>query len=250
MSIKRISVLVLIVLAITGCDNIQNFKTENITKNTSLLKTDSVEDVNMETKEKEIYLLTENGVDILQLNKPLIMNPQKNSVYDSVKKNGDWYELFKEGKIIAYVGVYDVVTRIYIVGQNIVTKNGIHVGMKMRDCLELKDVTCSIGYNYEFGEPYICTWYKTMAIENAMRFSDEGFAKWNRMIEEVKKTHLRGEISDYSIELKPTDFQIKDSVRSIQLCWCSSPYPFGICELNGTDPNALEVLLQRNYYND
>lgn len=195
------------------------------------------------------YFLTNNGVDILQLNRPLVKDFPMDAVYDSVSISKDeYYVLYKHGKVVAYASLINgVVDHIYIVSPNIVTDNGIHVGMTMRECVSKKGVESIIGYDYSWEKPCLWTIYDTIGIENSMKFSDEGLAKWNRMLQEVKKAHESGNDANCSIILEPSDFQAEDTVSSLQIILCSELSPSNTCELNGTDPELIEEL-RKMYY--
>ena len=173
------------------------------------------------------FFLTKNGFDILQLNKPLVKDIPMDAVYDSVAiSEDDYYVLYKHGKEVA----------------NIVTDNGIHVGMTMRECVSKKGVESIIGYDYSWEIPCLWTIYNTIGIENSMKFSDEGLAKWDRMLQEVKKAHESGNHANCSIIVEPSDFQAEDTICCLQIIYCSELSPYNICKLNGTDSELIEEL--------
>jgi hypothetical protein len=205
------------------------------------------------------FILTESGVDILQFEKPFERHPNNAAVYDSFEYNSEreYYTLFKKGVEIGYAVGSDNLYCLMIKTPNVVTCNGIHIGMTVRECLSKDSVLAETSVNDFFDDlPTLFISYKNMFFVNSKGFSQSGLEKWNQMIETAKRQiRESGQGENYFYEgasaiLSATDFQADDTIEFIEAYWGTEPfYVYGqACEYNNTDPDVLKKEKAKCWY--
>lgn len=203
------------------------------------------------------FILTKSGVDILQFEKSFEKHPGNAAVYDSFAYNShdEYYTLFKKGVEIGYAVGSDNLNCLMIKTPNVVTCNGIHIGMTVRECIS-KDSVRAEAYVSEFFDdvPVLLISYKNMIFRNSKGFSRSGLEKWNQMIESAKRQiRERGQGGMYFYEgdsaiLSATDFQADDTIWLIEAYWGTDPFNGQACEYNNTDPDVLKKEKAKCWY--
>lgn len=197
-------------------------------------------------------------MDILQFEKPFEKHPGNAAVYDSFAYNShdEYYTLFKKGVKIGYALVSsDYLTGLIFKTSNVVTSNGIHIGMTVRECLSKDSVRAAADVSEFFDDvPVLLISYKNMFFRNSKGFSKSGLEKWNQMIESAKRQiRESGQGGSYFYEgastiLSAKDFQSDDTIEYIEAYWGMDPFNGQACEYNNTDPDVLKKEKAKCWY--
>ena len=169
---------------------------------------------------KKNYLLTDKGVDVIQLHKKMVTTPPDGGFYDRVEaevsSNGAYvvYTLKMKGDTVGMVveGSTDGVDYMMIFSDAVVLANGVRIGMSSNEMLKRITTPTVVRPDYESDEFFFDIKYGDVEIGTDEQLSPSGQKKFDDLVETTQTNYLNPEISITPMKLVVGDFAPESKV--------------------------------------
>lgn len=219
-----------------GWSEKESFHTEGTADVSDPISLDDIpiEEMIEEDEDTILYTLTEKGVDILQIDKPFIMNPPKGAIYDKAvfiwkgDNGGMYYNLFKNSDIIGSAFVYDkVLIGLVIKTPSVQVEGGITVNTPIFEAFtKIQDVSSVCSWYSGFEEVFIELYFgKDKKIwtfyEDAGNLSPSGRQKYDKINREGRNYNPFSDtgfgLPEPSINFEPFDFDKTAKIKELMV---------------------------------
>ena len=169
---------------------------------------------------KKNCLLTDKGVDVIQLHKKMVTTPPPDGFYDRVEaevsSNGAYvvYTLKMKGDTVGMVveGSTDGVDYMMIFSDAVVLANGVRIGMSSNEMLKRITTPTVVRPDYESDEFFFDIKYGDVEIGTDEHLSPSGQKKFDDLVETTQTNYLNPESSITPMKLVVGDFAPESKV--------------------------------------